>query len=161
MKQQFTGLRHCKSGRGWKRDIGFFERTPDMVFRLRSNALGRPWICCRVWRRSWGACKDKAESEGWRRLPSGGAGARRATERGVLLLCLAIKPLSVIATRCHLSPRRGFHYILHNSKLAKLWIVWYIKHRKRQPPTEVGCRIWLRKIRSATRQSHGAVFLCP
>ena len=52
MKQQFTGLRHCKSGMGWKRDIGFFERTPDMVFRLRSNALGRPWICCRVWRRS-------------------------------------------------------------------------------------------------------------
>jgi hypothetical protein len=48
------------------------------------------------------------KDEGRKRLPLGGAGARRATERGVLLLCLAIKPLSVIATRCHLSPRRGF-----------------------------------------------------
>ena len=34
MKQQFIGLFHCKCGMSWKRDIGFFERTPDMVFAL-------------------------------------------------------------------------------------------------------------------------------
>ena len=34
MKQQFIGLFHCKCGTSWKRDIGFFERTPDMVFAL-------------------------------------------------------------------------------------------------------------------------------
>lgn len=31
MKQQFIGLFHCKCGLSWKRDIGFFERTPNMV----------------------------------------------------------------------------------------------------------------------------------
>ena len=39
MKQQFIGLQHCKCGMSWKRDIGFFERTPDMVFCLRHMAL--------------------------------------------------------------------------------------------------------------------------
>lgn len=34
MKQQFIGLFHCKCGTSWRRDIGFFERTPDMVFSL-------------------------------------------------------------------------------------------------------------------------------
>jgi len=34
MKQQFVGLFHCKFGTSWRRDIGFFERTPDMVFSL-------------------------------------------------------------------------------------------------------------------------------
>ena len=34
MKQQFIGLQHCKCGMSWKKDIGFFERTPDMVFAL-------------------------------------------------------------------------------------------------------------------------------
>ena len=34
-----------------------------------------------------------------------------------------------------------FLFIAHNSKLAKLWIVWYIRYRKRQPPTEVGCLV--------------------
>ena len=35
MKQQFIGLQHCKCGMSWKKDIGFFERTPDMEFALQ------------------------------------------------------------------------------------------------------------------------------
>jgi len=34
MKQQFIGLQHCKCGMSWKKDIGYFERTSDMVFAL-------------------------------------------------------------------------------------------------------------------------------
>ena len=34
MKQQFIGLKHCKCGTSWKKDIGYFERTGDMVFAL-------------------------------------------------------------------------------------------------------------------------------
>ena len=34
MKQQFIGLQHCKCGVSWKKDIGYFERTPGMVFGL-------------------------------------------------------------------------------------------------------------------------------
>lgn len=29
MKQQFIGLQHCRCGMSWKKDIGYFERTPD------------------------------------------------------------------------------------------------------------------------------------
>lgn len=35
MKQQFIGLQHCKCGMSWKKDIGYFERTNDMVFALQ------------------------------------------------------------------------------------------------------------------------------
>ena len=43
MKQQFIGLQHCKCGMSWKRDIGFFERTNDMVFYLeRHHVNGKP-----------------------------------------------------------------------------------------------------------------------
>jgi len=35
MVQQFIGLKHCKCGTSWKKDIGYFERTPDMVFALK------------------------------------------------------------------------------------------------------------------------------
>lgn len=35
MKQQFIGLQHCECGINWKHDIGFFERTNDMVFVLQ------------------------------------------------------------------------------------------------------------------------------
>ena len=35
MKQQFIGLQHCSCGMSWKGGIGFFGRTPDMVFCLR------------------------------------------------------------------------------------------------------------------------------
>jgi len=40
MKQQFTGLFHCKCGTSWKRDIGSFERTPDMAFALDHKKVG-------------------------------------------------------------------------------------------------------------------------
>ena len=34
MKCQFIGLQHCKCGMSWKKDVGFFERTSDMVITL-------------------------------------------------------------------------------------------------------------------------------
>lgn len=40
MKQQFIGLQHCKCGMSWKKDIGFFERTNDMVFILQRKKIG-------------------------------------------------------------------------------------------------------------------------
>ena len=40
MKQQFVGLFHCKCGTSWRRDIGFFECTPDMVFSLERKKVG-------------------------------------------------------------------------------------------------------------------------
>lgn len=41
MKQQFIGLQHCKCGGSWKKDIGFFERTSDMVFSLERRTIGK------------------------------------------------------------------------------------------------------------------------
>ena len=41
MKQQFIGLQHCRCGVSWKRDIGYFERTPDMVFALKRCVIGK------------------------------------------------------------------------------------------------------------------------
>lgn len=41
MKQQFIGLRHCKCGISWKRGYGFFERTPNMVFALKRQKVGK------------------------------------------------------------------------------------------------------------------------
>ena len=41
MKQQFIGLQHCRCGMSWKKDIGFFERTSDMVFALERQKKGR------------------------------------------------------------------------------------------------------------------------
>ena len=41
MKQQFIGLQHCKCGMSWKKDIGFFERTNDMVFVLERKTVGK------------------------------------------------------------------------------------------------------------------------
>ena len=43
MKQQFIGLKHCKCGMSWKRDIGYFERTGDMVFALERRKCGKKW----------------------------------------------------------------------------------------------------------------------
>lgn len=40
MKQQFIELQHCKCGMSWEKDIGFFERTPDMVFALQRQKIG-------------------------------------------------------------------------------------------------------------------------
>jgi len=39
MVQQFIGLKHCKCGISWKKDIGYFERTPDMVFALERKVI--------------------------------------------------------------------------------------------------------------------------
>lgn len=39
MKQQFIGLQHCRCGVSWKKDIGFFERSPDMVFALERKTV--------------------------------------------------------------------------------------------------------------------------
>ena len=39
MKQQFIGLKHCKCGTSWRKDIGYFERTPDMVFALERRVV--------------------------------------------------------------------------------------------------------------------------
>ena len=39
MVQQFIGLKHCKCGTSWKKDIGYFERTPDMVFALERQVV--------------------------------------------------------------------------------------------------------------------------
>ena len=41
MKQQFIGLQHCKCGMSWKKDIGFFERTSDIVFALERRMEGK------------------------------------------------------------------------------------------------------------------------
>lgn len=41
MKQQFIGLQHCRCGMSWKKDIGFFERTPDMAFALERRQIGK------------------------------------------------------------------------------------------------------------------------
>ena len=40
MKQQFIGLQHCKCGMSWKKDEGFFERIPDMIFALERRTIG-------------------------------------------------------------------------------------------------------------------------
>jgi len=41
MKQQFIGLKHCKCGTSWKKDTGYFMRTPDMVFALERRQKDR------------------------------------------------------------------------------------------------------------------------
>lgn len=41
MKQQFIDLQHCKCGMSWKKDEGFFERTPNMVFALERQTIGK------------------------------------------------------------------------------------------------------------------------
>ena len=39
MKQQFIGLQYFKCGMSWKKDIGFFERTSDMIFALERRTI--------------------------------------------------------------------------------------------------------------------------
>ncbi len=41
MKQQFIGLQHCRCGMSWKKDIGYFERTPNMIFALERHTVGK------------------------------------------------------------------------------------------------------------------------
>lgn len=39
MKQQFIGLKHCKCGTSWQKGVGYFQRTPDMVFALERHVV--------------------------------------------------------------------------------------------------------------------------
>jgi len=39
MKQQFIGLQHCKCGMSWKKDIGYFQRSSDMIFALQRKTV--------------------------------------------------------------------------------------------------------------------------
>ena len=41
MVQQFIGLKHCKCGTSWHKDMGYFERTPNMVFALERQTIGK------------------------------------------------------------------------------------------------------------------------
>ena len=41
MKQQFTGLQHCKCGMSWKKGEGFFERSGNMIFALQRRKVGK------------------------------------------------------------------------------------------------------------------------
>jgi len=40
MKQQFIGLKHCRCGVSWKKDVGYFERTSGMTFHLKKIKKG-------------------------------------------------------------------------------------------------------------------------
>ena len=48
MKQQFIGFSHCKCGMSWKKEIGYFERTGDMVFVLERKRAGNKIKQCPV-----------------------------------------------------------------------------------------------------------------
>jgi hypothetical protein len=37
MTQQFIGLKHCKYGMSWHKDLGYFEREQGMVFALEKR----------------------------------------------------------------------------------------------------------------------------
>lgn len=39
MKQQFIGLKHCKCGMSWSKDIGYFQRTAEMSFVLKRQKI--------------------------------------------------------------------------------------------------------------------------
>ena len=41
MKQQFIGLKHCKCGMSYQKEMGYFERTPDMIFALERRENGK------------------------------------------------------------------------------------------------------------------------
>lgn len=58
MKQQFIGLQHCKCGMSWKKDIGFFQRTPDMVFALRRVTVGKKVKLLPVIRKKHSTCNS-------------------------------------------------------------------------------------------------------
>lgn len=41
MVQQFVGLKHCKCGISWHKDMGYFERTAGMIFALERQRVGK------------------------------------------------------------------------------------------------------------------------
>lgn len=51
MKQQFIGLQHCRCGMSWKKDIGYFKRTSDMIFALERQTVKGKIKQCPVIRR--------------------------------------------------------------------------------------------------------------
>ena len=63
MKQQFIGLQHCRCGMSWKKDIGFFERTPDMVFALERRQIGKKVKQRPVVRKNWIETQQKKKGE--------------------------------------------------------------------------------------------------
>jgi 30S ribosomal protein S6 len=41
MKQQFIGLLHCKCGMSYHKDLGYFERSENMIFALERKRIGK------------------------------------------------------------------------------------------------------------------------
>lgn len=41
MKQEFIGLLHCKCGISYHKDLGYFERSKDMIFVLERKKTGK------------------------------------------------------------------------------------------------------------------------
>lgn len=41
MKQQFIGLLHYKCGMSYHKDLGYFERSEDMIFALERKRIGK------------------------------------------------------------------------------------------------------------------------
>ena len=39
MKQQFIGLKHCKCGVSWGKEMGYFQRTTEMSFALKRQKI--------------------------------------------------------------------------------------------------------------------------
>ncbi len=56
MKQQLIGLQHCNCGMSWKKDIDFFQRTPDMVFALQRVTVGKKVKLLPVIRKKQSTC---------------------------------------------------------------------------------------------------------
>lgn len=48
MKQQFIGLYHCPCGISWHKQMGYFRRTPDMIFALERRKVGKKMKQCPV-----------------------------------------------------------------------------------------------------------------
>lgn len=40
MTQQFIGLCHCRCGLSWHKQMGYFERTSEMIFALERRQVG-------------------------------------------------------------------------------------------------------------------------
>lgn len=41
MKQEFIGLLHCKCGISYHKNLGYFERSKDMIFVLERKKIGK------------------------------------------------------------------------------------------------------------------------
>ena len=72
MKQQFIGLQHCKCGISWKKDIGYFERTGDMVFALERRKVGKKTKPDGNIQTQSGNAMDKPPLENWQKYMENG-----------------------------------------------------------------------------------------